>query len=31
MTGYTLATVHNLQFMVDLMAKYRAGIMNGDL
>ncbi len=31
MTGYTLATVHNLQFMVDLMAKYRAGIINGDL
>lgn len=31
MTGYTLATVHNLQFMVDLMASYRAGIMNGDL
>lgn len=31
LTGYTLATVHNLQFMVDLMASFRARIMNGEL
>jgi queuine tRNA-ribosyltransferase len=31
MTGYTLATVHNLQFMVDLMARYRTSIMDGRL
>ncbi|MFC1845535.1 tRNA guanosine(34) transglycosylase Tgt [Candidatus Dependentiae bacterium] len=31
MTGYTLATIHNLQFMVDLMARYREQILNGEL
>lgn len=31
MVGYTLATIHNLQFMVDLMAHYRQQILNGDL
>jgi queuine tRNA-ribosyltransferase len=27
MTGYTLATIHNLHFMVELMRKYRATIL----
>lgn len=27
MTAYTLATIHNLHFMVDLMRKYRAAIL----
>lgn len=27
MTGYTLASVHNLHFMVELMRKYRAAIL----
>ncbi|MCK5632632.1 tRNA-guanine transglycosylase, partial [bacterium] len=31
MTGYTLATIHNLQFMVDLMANYRQKILDGKL
>jgi len=31
MTGYTLATIHNLQFMVDLMAGYRQKILDGVL
>jgi len=31
MTGYTLATIHNLQFMVDLMAGYRKNILDGVL
>lgn len=29
MTGYTLATIHNLQFMVDLMQEYRTKISLG--
>lgn len=29
LTGYTLATIHNVQFMVDLMRDYRTKIMNG--
>lgn len=31
MTGYQLASIHNLHFMVHLMAAYRAGILNGDI
>lgn len=31
MTGYTLATIHNLHFMVQLMADYRNKIMEGEL
>ncbi|HEV2601408.1 MAG TPA: tRNA guanosine(34) transglycosylase Tgt [Candidatus Babeliales bacterium] len=31
MTGYQLATVHNLHFMVALMAQYRERIINGEL
>lgn len=30
MTGYTLATIHNLHFMVKLMEEYRNRILNGD-
>lgn len=30
MTGYTLATIHNLHFMVKLMADYRHKILNGE-
>lgn len=30
MTGYSLATIHNLHFMVQLMENYRTRIMNGD-
>lgn len=29
--AHTLATIHNLQFMVDLMAEYRNRILNDDL
>jgi len=31
MSGYTLATIHNLQFMVTLMADYRQKILDGQL
>jgi len=31
MTGYTLASIHNLHFMVQLMADYRRRIMEGEL
>lgn len=31
LTAYSLATIHNLHFMVQLMATYRARIMQGDL
>ncbi len=31
MTGMTLATVHNLHFMVDLMKGYRAQILNDEI
>jgi queuine tRNA-ribosyltransferase len=31
MTGYTLATIHNLHFMVELMADYRRKIMEDEL
>ena len=31
MTGYTLATIHNLHFMVKLMENYRQQILNGQL
>jgi len=31
MTGYMLATIHNLHFMVQLMTDYRNKILNGDL
>jgi len=31
MIGYTLATIHNLQFMVDLMAQYRQKILDDEL
>lgn len=31
MTGYLLATVHNLHFMVQRMARYREQILNGQL
>lgn len=30
LTGYTLATMHNLHFMVKLMEYYRNSILNGD-
>lgn len=31
MTGYSLATIHNLHFMVQLMANYRTAILNDAL
>jgi queuine tRNA-ribosyltransferase len=31
LTGYTLATIHNLHFMVQLMADYRRKILEGIL
>lgn len=31
MTGYTLATIHNLHFMVQLMNQYRTKILNDEL
>lgn len=31
LTGYTLATIHNVHFMVQLMATYRAAILNDEL
>lgn len=31
LTGYTLATIHNLHFMVKLMESYRQRILDGDL
>lgn len=31
LSAYTLATIHNLHFMVQLMAEYRKKIMNGEL
>ncbi len=31
MVGYTLASIHNLHFMVKLMEKYRESILNGEL
>ena len=31
MTGYTLASIHNLHFMVQLMAKYRNKILNDEI
>jgi len=31
MTGYTLASIHNLHFMVQLMAEYRRKITEGEL
>ena len=31
MTAYTLATIHNLHFMVELMADYRNKILNNEL
>jgi len=31
LTGYMLATIHNLHFMVNLMANYRQKILNGEL
>lgn len=31
MTGYMLATIHNLHFMVQLMAEYRSKILLGDI
>lgn len=31
MTGYTLATIHNLHFMVQLMADYREKILNDEI
>lgn len=31
MTGYTLATIHNLHFMVELMTEYRRKILEGEL
>lgn len=31
LTGYTLATIHNIHFMVQLMADYRKKILNGDI
>ncbi len=30
-TGMALATIHNLHFMIQLMADYRAKIMQGEL
>ena len=31
MTGYILATIHNLHFMVNLMTEYRNRILDGEL
>lgn len=31
LTGYTLASIHNIHFMVGLMATYRSRILNGEL
>jgi len=31
LTGYTLASIHNLAFMIQLMANYRTKIMNNEL
>lgn len=31
MTGYSLATIHNIHFMVQLMQQYRTQILNGEL
>ena len=31
MTGYTLASLHNVHFMMKLMAQYRKQILNGDI
>ena len=31
MTGYTLATIHNLHFMVELMKQYRERILNDEI
>lgn len=31
LTGYTLASIHNIHFMVQLMAHYRLRILNGEL
>ena len=31
MTGFTLATIHNIHFMVQLMAEYRRKILNDEL
>ncbi|HEV2916521.1 MAG TPA: tRNA guanosine(34) transglycosylase Tgt [Candidatus Babeliales bacterium] len=31
MTGYTLASIHNIHFMMQLMAQYRQRICDGDL
>lgn len=31
MTGYTLASIHNLHYMVQLMANYRSKILNDEL
>ncbi len=31
MTAYTLASIHNLHFMVQLMCQYRERILNGDV
>jgi queuine tRNA-ribosyltransferase len=31
LTAYTLASIHNIHFMVRLMANYRARILNGEL
>lgn len=31
MTGFMLATIHNVHFMVQLMARYRQGILDGDV
>lgn len=31
MTGYTLASIHNLHYMVQLMANYRSKILNNEL
>ena len=31
MTGYTLVSIHNLHYMVQLMAKYREKILNGEI
>jgi len=31
MTGYMLASIHNIHFMVQLMAAYRAAILNDDI
>lgn len=31
MTGYTLASIHNLHFMVQLMAQYREKILNDEI